>query len=120
MTMVFKICQSASKSGAAWMTRTSSPSPHLSALLGLILLAACTSQPLSPEERRAMELNTYCRGIAEDERSKHLAKKEQGQMDEIGKDDEMWEEATEGSNLSTKYQAAYSKCMKENQPESGL
>ena len=88
-------------------------------MLGLILLAACTSQPLTPEERRALEIDTYCRGIAEDERSKHLAKREQGQVDEIGKDDAVWEEATEGSDLSTKYQAAYSECMKKNQPESG-
>ncbi len=101
------------------MRRKPFASPHLSTLLGLILLAACTSQPLTPEERRAMEIDTYCRGIAEDERSKLLAKREQGQMDEIGKDDAVWEEATEGSDLSTKYQAAYSECMKKNQPESG-
>jgi len=40
-------------------------------------------------------------------------------MDEIGENDEVWEEATEGSDLSTQYQAAYSECMKENRPESG-
>ena len=102
------------------MRRKPFASPYLSALLGLILLAACTSQPLSPEERQAMEIETYCRGIAEDARSKHLAKREQSQVDEIGKDDQMWEEMTEGSDLSTKYQAAYSECMKKNQPESGL
>jgi hypothetical protein len=67
-----------------------------------------------------MEIDTYCRSIAEDERAKHLGKREQSQMDKIGKDNETWEGATEGSELSTKYQAAYSKCMKENQPESGL
>ncbi len=94
-------------------------SPLLSALLGLTLLAACTSQPLTPEERRALEIDTYCRGIAEDERSKHLAKREQSQTDEIGENDEMWEEATEGSDLSTQSQAASSECMKENRPESG-
>jgi hypothetical protein len=94
-------------------------SPVLSTLLGLTLLAACTSPPLTPEERRALEIDTYCRGIAEDERSKHLAKREQSQTDEIGENDEVWEEATEGSDLSTHYQAAYSECMKENRPESG-
>ncbi len=91
---------------------------HLSALLGLILLAACSSQPLSPEERRAMEIDTYCRGIAEDEVSKHLAKREQSQIDEIGKNDELWEETTQANDLSAKHQAAYSECMKKNQPES--
>jgi len=40
-------------------------------------------------------------------------------MDEIGENDEMWEEATEGSDLSTQSRAAYSECMKENRPESG-
>jgi hypothetical protein len=32
-----------------------------------------------------MEIDTYCRAIAEDERSIHLAKREQSQMDEIGR-----------------------------------
>ena len=67
-----------------------------------------------------MEIDTYCRGIAEDELLKHLAEREQSQMDEIGNDDELWQEATEGSDLSSRYQAAYPKCMMENQPESGL
>lgn len=89
------------------------------ALLCLISLAACTAQPLTPEERLALELDTYCRGIAEDARSEHLAQREQSQVDEVGKDDELWEEATEGSDLASKYQAAYAKCMKENQPGSG-
>lgn len=57
------------------------------------------------------------RGIAEVERSKHLAQREQSQVDEIGENDELWEQTTEGSDLSNKYQAAYAKCMKENQPE---
>jgi hypothetical protein len=67
------------------MRQRSFASSHFPALLGLILLAACTSQPLSTEERRAMEIDTYCRGIAEDERAIHLAKREQSQMDEIGR-----------------------------------
>ena len=64
-----------------------------------------------------MELETYCRGIAEDERSKHLAQRELSQVDEIGNNDELWQGATQGSGLSGKYQAAYAKCMNDNQPE---
>ncbi len=88
-----------------------------SAVLALILVTACSTQPLTPEEKRAMEIDTYCRGIAEDERSNVLAQREQGQVDEIGNNDELWEDATEGSDLSSQYQAAYEKCMKENQPQ---
>ncbi len=64
-----------------------------------------------------MELETYCRGIADDARENDLAQREQSQVDEIGNSDELWEDATEGSGLSGKYQAAYAECMKENQPE---
>ncbi len=96
------------------MLRASLGSP---AVFALVLVAACSAQPLTPEERRSLELETYCRGIAEDERSKLLAQREQSQVDEIGNNDELWQGATQGSGLSGKYQAAYAKCMKENQPE---
>jgi hypothetical protein len=52
------------------MLRASLGSP---AVFALVLVAACSAQPLTPE--------------------------------------------TQGSGLSGKYQAAYAKCMKENQPE---
>ena len=87
-----------------------------SALAGLLVLAGCSGQPLSPDEERAMELETYCRGLAEDARSKHLAAQEQGQMDEIGENDQTWEKSAEGGHLGTKYEAVYSQCMKKNAP----
>jgi hypothetical protein len=55
------------------MLRASLGSP---AVFALVLVAACSAQPLTPEQG-----------------------------------------ATQGSGLSGKYQAAYAKCMKENQPE---
>lgn len=96
------------------MIRASRRSPLV---LALILVAACSAQPLTHEEKLALELETYCRGIAEDERSKHLAQREQSQVDQVGENDQLWEQTTEGSDLSNKYQTAYAKCMKENQPE---
>lgn len=56
------------------MIRASRRSPLV---LALILVAACSAQPLTHEQKLALELETYCRGIAEDERSKHLAQREQ-------------------------------------------
>lgn len=96
------------------MIRASCRSPLV---LALVLEAACSAQPLTHEEKLALELETYCQGIAEDERSKHLAQREQSQIDQVGENDQLWEDATEGSDLSGKYQAAYTECMKENQPE---
>ena len=96
------------------MIRASRKSPLA---LALILVAACSGQPLSPEEKQTLELETYCRGIAEDARSQRLAQREQSEVDEIGSNDQLWEDATEGSELSGRYQAAYAECMKENQPE---
>ena len=88
----------------------------LSLLFGLCFLAACSGPALSPEEQRAREIETYCRTVAGAERSEQ-ASQGGGQMDEIGKDDEIWEEPTEGSADSAKYQAAYAECMKKNQAE---
>lgn len=89
-----------------------------SVLFGLLLLAACGgSQPLTPEERRAMELETYCRGLAEDEASKHVAQQQQGQMDNVGEADQGREDSTEGSNMASKSEAAFGECMRKNAPE---
>ena len=96
------------------MWRTQVARPRLAAIFGLLLLSACSSQPLTPEERRAMELETYCRGLAEDEASKHAAQKEQGQMDEVGEADQGWEDSTEGSAMAAKSEAAFAECMRKN------
>jgi len=89
---------------------------RLASLVALLLLGACSSQPLTPEERRTMELETYCRGLAEDEASKHLADQEQGQMDKVGEADQGWEDSTEGSGLAAKSEAAFAECMRKNAP----
>ena len=88
----------------------------LSLLLGLCLLAACSAPALSPEEQRAREIETYCRTVADAERA-NQGSQGAGQMDEIGGNDEVWEEPTEGSEDSASYQAAYAECMKKNQAE---
>lgn len=88
----------------------------LSLLFGLCLSAACSGPPLSPEEQRAREIETYCRTVADAERS-NQASQGAGQIDEIGEDDEVWEAAVEGSDDQAKYQAAYAECMKKNQAE---
>ena len=88
----------------------------LSLLFGLCLLAACSGPALSPEEQRAREIETYCRAVADAERS-NQASQGAGQIDEIGEDDEVWEEAIEGGDDSARYQAAYAECMKKNQAE---
>jgi len=90
---------------------------RLAALVGLLVLAACSSQPLTPEERRAMELESYCRGQAEDEASKHLAQKEQSEVDNVGEADQGWEDATAGSDQASKSEAAFAECMRKNAPE---
>lgn len=89
----------------------------LTASLAVILLAACTSEPLTPEERHALEMDTYCRGIAEDARTQHMAKREAGEVDEIGNNDPLWQEATAGSDPEVTFQAAYNACMEENKPQ---
>ena len=88
----------------------------LSLVLGLCLLSACSAPALSPEEQRAREIETYCRTVADAERSNQQSPGE-GQLDEIGRDDELWEEPMEGSDESARYQAAYTQCMKENQAD---
>jgi len=89
----------------------------LPALLALMSLAACAGQPPSPEERRAMELETYCRSLAEDESSQRGAQRDEGQLDSIGEDDQTWEETAEGREFATKAEAAYAECMKKNAPK---
>lgn len=98
------------------MGRTPIVRPLVSVLVGSALLAACASQPLSPEEKRAREIETYCRTVADAARSDQLSQGG-GQIDEIGKDDEVWQELSEGSSNATKFQAAYAECMDKNQPE---
>lgn len=90
--------------------------PQFSVLVGFALLAACASQSLSPEEQRAREIETYCRTVADAARSDQSSQGG-GQIDEIGKDDEVWDELTESSSKATKFQAAYAECMNENKPE---
>lgn len=87
------------------------------AVLSLLLLAACSSQPLTPEVRRAMELETYCRGLTEDAASKHVAQEEQSQIDNVGEADQDWEGATEGSDRASKSEAAFAECMRKNAAE---
>lgn len=106
-----------SENGAGRMRRTLVTRFQLPILLGVLLLAACASQQLSPEERRAMELQTYCDGRAKDASAKHVTQEEQGQMDEVGKDEQTWEDATEGSGPAKSYDAAYTECMKKNAPD---
>lgn len=98
------------------MGRTPIVRPQFAVLVGFALLAACASQPLSPEEQRAREIETYCRTVADAARTDQSSEGG-GQIDEIGKDDEIWQDLTEGSSGSTRYQAAYAECMNTNQPE---
>jgi hypothetical protein len=90
---------------------------RVAVLFGLFLLAACGSPPLTPEEQRAMELESYCRGQAEDEASKHMAQKEQSEVDNVGESDQGWEDATAGSDQASKSEAAFAECMRKNAPE---
>lgn len=99
------------------MTWKLSAGVSLSALFGLAALAACSGEPLSLEEQRAREIETYCRTVADAERSNAVSEADGSQIDEIGKDDEVWEGAAEGSDQSAKYQAAYSECLEKNRPE---
>jgi hypothetical protein len=99
------------------MRRAYPTRPGLAALLALTVLAACAGQPPSPEERRAMELETYCRSLAEDETAKGATERDDGQVDSIGEDDQTWEETAEGGGFATKAEAAYAECMKKNAPK---
>ncbi len=102
--------------GERHMTSNRGAGRPLSLLLGLCLIAACSAPALSPEEQRAREIETYCRTVADAERSDQESPGA-GQMDEVGGDDELWQESIEGNEEATKYQAAFAECMKENQVE---
>jgi hypothetical protein len=88
----------------------------LSLTLGLCLVAACSAPALSPEEQRAREIETHCRAVADIERTNQASQGGE-QIDEIDRDDAVWEQAPEGSEASARYQAAYAECMKKTQAE---
>ena len=98
------------------MGRTPIVRPQFAVLVGFALLAACVSEPISPEEQRAREIETYCRTVADAARTDQSSQGG-GQLDEIGKDDDVWQDLTAGSSGATRSQAAFAECMNQNQPE---
>lgn len=77
----------------------------------IVLLAACATEPLTPEELQARQAKQYCSGVAEGGRISAEAQLGRGQSGSLRSDDELWQELTHAGELKAEYDKAYLACM---------